>query len=151
MNKLASLECSELLRFDQCVTEQTAVKPTTLPLIRLGTVAQQIRALGANGFCPHRKGWHQGAIGRDSATGNFRTAPLKVYSGLFCSILASGFVSHAKRLWSIRRNRMQQPLLRDTLSEEFEEFLQPLDVYEIAERQRESRTVQADFVDTGHC
>ena len=53
-------------------------KPTTLLLIRLPWLRNQILRLGEGGRCPHGQGQHAALQGRDES-GSFRTAVAKIY------------------------------------------------------------------------
>ena len=83
--------------FDQCVTGQVAVKPTTLMLVRMPEVKTALLALGHGGRCHHGAGAHTAACGKDKF-GKWRTAQLKVYTPQLCSVLASGIFAFAEKL-----------------------------------------------------
>lgn len=72
------LQCASYVTFDQCVFGCPRRKPTTLLLIRLPWLRNQILQLGEGGCCPHGQGQHAALQGRDES-GSFRTAVAKIY------------------------------------------------------------------------
>ena len=85
--------------FDQCVTGQVSVKPSTLMLVRMPEVKTALLTLGHGGRCHHGPGAHTTACGKDAA-GKWRTAQLKVYTPQLCSVLATGIFAFAEKLVS---------------------------------------------------
>ena len=83
--------------FDQCVTGQVSVKPTTLMLVRLPEVKSALLTLGHGGRCHHGAGAHTASCGKDER-GKWRTAQLKVYTPHLCSVLANGIFAFAEKL-----------------------------------------------------
>lgn len=75
---LRRLQCASYVTFDQCVFGCPRRKPTTLLLIRLPWLRNQILRLGEGGRCPHGQGQHAALQGRDES-GSFRTAVAKIY------------------------------------------------------------------------
>jgi len=55
----------QFLDFDQCVTEQAIVGPTTLMLVRLPEVATAIKKRGHHGRCNHGYGAHTSSRGKN--------------------------------------------------------------------------------------
>ena len=97
MQQMLALEDVDPCPFDQCVTAQVSVKPTTLMLVRMPEIKTALLALGHGGRCHHGPGAHMTASGKDD-DGKWRTAQLKVYTPQLCSVLASGIFAFAEKL-----------------------------------------------------
>ena len=78
MRWLSRLNCFSLVSFDQCTLGADSVKPTTLLLLRMPWVRENLLSRGLGGRCPHGKGAHRGLIGRLSPS-SFQTSRAKVY------------------------------------------------------------------------
>lgn len=72
------LHCAQLVTFDQCLMGCEARKPTTLLLIRMQSLREEILRLGKGGRCDHSNGAHRILKGKDKE-GGFNTAVAKVY------------------------------------------------------------------------
>ena len=75
---LKNLSCFTVVSFDQCVVGAAGRKPTTLLLLRMMKVREQLLKRGHGGRCHHPPGTHTALIGRDTE-GTFHTAKAKVY------------------------------------------------------------------------
>ena len=75
---LKGLQCFSVMSFDQCVCDAAGRKPTTLLLLRLPGVRNQLMQMGRMGRCPHPPNTHEALIGKQT-DGSFQTAKAKVY------------------------------------------------------------------------
>jgi hypothetical protein len=75
---LKNLGCFTVVNFDQCTVGALGKKPTTLLLLRLPQVRDQLLGRGCYGRCNHQPGTHVALIGREE-DGTFHTAKAKVY------------------------------------------------------------------------
>lgn len=81
------LHCAQLITFDQCLMGCEARKPTTLLLIRMRSLREEILSLGNGGRCNHDAGQHRILKGKDT-DGMFNTAVAKVYPPKLNSAIA---------------------------------------------------------------
>ena len=78
LKHLKRLNCFTVVSFDQCVVGAVSKKPTTLLLLRMPEVRDQLMLRGIYGRCNHPAGAHAALIGREQ-DGTFNTAKAKVY------------------------------------------------------------------------
>ena len=78
MRLLKRLRCTTCVSFDQCVMEAEIRKPTTLVLIRLRSLRDDILKLGSCGRCNHGPNAHVALSGKDH-DGSFKTSRGKIY------------------------------------------------------------------------
>ena len=94
---LARLQCASVVSFDQCTCGAVARKPTTLLLIRLGAVREQLLAQGWYGRCNRPPGQHVVLKGRQQ-DGAFQTAKAKIYPPRLNYILSMSMSAFAKNM-----------------------------------------------------
>ena len=97
LKHLKRLHCVTIASFDQCVVGAVSKKPTTLLLLRLPAVRDQLLRRGAGGRCNHPPGTHSQLIGRE-LDGTFHTAKAKVYPHGLNYILGKAMFNAAKAL-----------------------------------------------------
>lgn len=126
--------------FDQCQTGQKSTKPTSLLLLRLPYVEQQIRDLPGGGRCTHGK-QHEPSKGRGE-DGQWKTASLKTYRPALCTILATGMVRSLVEAYTGRP--VDGPPDLSDLEEHLRVFYAPLNPYVEVEQ-----SLQPDYAGTG--
>ena len=94
---LRSLECMAVLSFDQCTCGGESVKPTTLLLLRLPDVREQLLKKGHMGRCPHRSGAHKALRGKTEES-HYNTAKAKIYPPGLNAALADSMYKFAVNL-----------------------------------------------------
>jgi hypothetical protein len=100
LKHLKRLNCFSVVSFDQCIVGAVAKKPTTLLLLRMPEVREQLMMRGHCGRCNHTAGSHSALIGRQP-DGTFNTAKAKVYPYGLNRILGSGLFKAAERWVSV--------------------------------------------------
>eukprot|EP00438_Fugacium_kawagutii_P016420 Skav206440 [mRNA] locus=scaffold295:130038:133282:- [translate_table: standard] len=95
MRLMRQFHCVNVVSFDQCTVGASAVKPTTLLLVRLPSVRSALLARGHGGRCHHGRGAHQALIGR-SLCGEFHTARGKIYPPPLNEVLGKAMIDFVK-------------------------------------------------------
>eukprot|EP00435_Cladocopium_sp_Y103_P041009 s1179_g11.t1 len=94
MGWLRRLHCSSVVTFDQCLFGCEGRKPTTLLLVRLPGLRDQILQMARGGRCSHPPGAHEALQGR-RADGSFKTSIAKVYPPALNAALAGAIIDFA--------------------------------------------------------
>lgn len=97
LRHLKRLNCVSIVSFDQCTVGAVSKKPTTLLLVRLPEVRDQLLQRGNGGRCNHPAGTHVALIGREN-DGSFHTAKAKVYPYGLNQILGCALFRAAAKL-----------------------------------------------------
>ena len=122
------MHCVSIVSFDQCTCGALGRKPTTLLLVRLPEVRDQLLMKGDWGRCNHAPGTHGPLIGRQE-DGTFHTAKAKIYPAGLNYTIGTAMFQFALR--------MATDSVAAQLPDEFEAFLEQCF--------HESTTVQPDF------
>eukprot|EP00959_Pyramimonas_sp_CCMP1952_P394148 8258727-Pyramimonas_sp.AAC.1 len=87
MTNLTGVDGVGLITFDQCMTGQTAARPTTLLAIPVPEVRRTITLLPNHGRCNHGTGYHCRSTGR-SNDGSGERATARTHTTEMCRLLA---------------------------------------------------------------
>ena len=97
---LKKLHRVSIVTFDQCVFSCEGRKPTSLLLVRLPSLRDEILSRGSGGRCPHAPHFHTALQGRNP-DGSFRTSLAKVYPASMNAALAESIIHFANATFDL--------------------------------------------------